>query len=277
MVSSETTIRCPNNDCGARGVRNSRGDAIGIALFTTNTATGQTGYWASGATSVTVHIDGYPDTPGTPNAWTEFIPITANTDSFLEHASNLGRSQTQQTPLTEKQKTIAQNGINRASSLADNQRCKDFINGILQRAAAVIEAKWWGTSEKYVSTDGVYGGVDVATALWSYQNALNKGWVTSSGISGAHDGAITYGSTTPTGKYPVSWNKEFFDLNQDTAGLHTLHESLHQFPGFDDQILANAARFVANQSQRDFNSEGDPVNAASQNLNELIGAHCAPR
>jgi hypothetical protein len=107
---------------------------------------------------------------------------------------------------------------------------------------------------------------------------LDKGWITSSGISGAHQGGITYGSTTTGGKYPISWNKEFFDnLSQDAAGLHTLHESLHRFPGFDDQTLANAARFVANQSQRDFSSEADPVNAASQNLNELIKDHCAPR
>jgi hypothetical protein len=148
----------------------------------------------------------------------------------------------------------------------------------LQRAAAVVEARWWATSEKYASTNGVYLGIDGASALSVYQEALNKGWVTASGAPGAtSDGGIIYGTTTPTGNYPVFWNNEFFGLGRDEAGLNSLHEALHQFPGFDDSTLANAARFVDGQNQRDYSSERDPVGAASRNLNELIKNYCGAR
>lgn len=129
-----------------------------------------------------------------------------------------------------------------------------------------------------MSTDGVYLGINGANALQSYQNAVNKGWVTASGVSGVSGQNVTYGTTTPTGHFPVSWNNEFFNLSRNEAGLHTLHEALHQFRGFDDQTLANAARYVDSNGQgyRDYTNLQDPVGEASRDLNGFIARHCAP-
>ena len=183
-----------------------------------------------------------------------------------------------QTPDEFNPDPYVQDGINRAGELFDNNRCKTFISRVLQRAAADIDARWWATKERYTSDgNGFYPAVDFASALGSYANAFNNGWVTASGNPGAHDGSVTYGTTRPTGHYPVSWNDEFFSLSRNERGLNTLHEALHQFPGFDDATLANAARFVDGQAYRDYTRDRNPVGAASQNLNELIRDYCAPR
>jgi YD repeat-containing protein len=57
---------------------------VGLAIWGFNPSTGQTGYWAHGTTSVIVHIDGYPDSPGKQIPWTDFVPV--NTDTFSDHS-----------------------------------------------------------------------------------------------------------------------------------------------------------------------------------------------
>lgn len=184
-----------------------------------------------------------------------------------------------QNPLTSKEKTFVQNGINRANQLARRDDCRNFVNAVLQRAAAVVEARWWATSVKPTANNGVYPGFNLDKALSMYQSALNSGFVTASGQSGAVRDGITFGNTTPTGNYGVSWNREFFGLGADRAGFHTLHEALHQFQGFDDKTLANAARFVAGEEQLDFSTEVDPGGAASRDFNRLLGStdYCGNR
>jgi hypothetical protein len=203
--------------------------------------------------------------PGGHYAW---IP---DPDSLLEvFAQSAGEPQNPLSP-TES----IQDGINRAGELLANQRCIDFINSLLQRAAAVIDSSWWGTAERYTQTGGVYSGVNVVNAHNTYADLFAAGGVTSTGVSGHHGNKLTYGQTDPS-NLRVSWNSEFFGLSRDDRGLHTLHEYLHQFRGFNDEVLANAARFVAGQSSKDFSQGTDPVGAASRNLNDLIREHCAP-
>jgi hypothetical protein len=203
------------------------------------------------------------------------------TDNWSAALNILGGTQPlidPQNSLTTRQTTFVQNGIHRASALGNNHRCREFINAILQRAASVIEARWWATSEKYVSTNGVFGGVGITTALSSYQHALDQGWITASGDSGDHQGSITYGTTRPASHYSVSWNNEFFNLSQDEAGLNSLHEALHQFPGFDDQTLASAASYVDShgRSQNSYDPGVNGITSASQDLNSYIRRYCAP-
>src|SRR5437660_335475 len=76
-----------------------------------------------------------------------------------------------QKPLTPDQKKFADNALTRASELFDNERCKNFINALLQRAAASIG--WPG----YLSTDGYFAGIDGTRALNLYQQALANGSV----------------------------------------------------------------------------------------------------
>jgi hypothetical protein len=208
---------------------------------------------------------------------TAYSGTTAMTGGIVSLAHSVQSRQSQNT-LTNDHTASMQNGLNRASELVDRSRCGNFINALLQRAATVIDALWWGTPEKYTQTNGIYNGIGVAGALWSYHDALDKGWVTASGNPGTAGQNVTYGTTTPSGHYPVSWNNEFFDLSQDDAGLHTLHESLHQYPGFDDQTLANAARWVDTHGNgyRDYTSLKDPVGQASRDLNDYIRRYCAP-
>jgi hypothetical protein len=173
--------------------------------------------------------------------------------------------------LTADQKTFAEKALNRASELLNQKRCRDFVEGIIQRAAFLSEKSALGTDD-YIATDGVYVGVNAASALWSYHDALNNGWVKASGISGkSKDGQnVTYGETKQVGHFPVSWNKEYFNLPLDDAGFHTLHEALHQIRYFDDATLANAARAYAGESSRDYSKEKDPVGVASRDLNRIL-------
>jgi hypothetical protein len=140
----------------------------------------------------------------------------------------------------------------------------------------VVGHRWFGNPDNPVSIDGVFPGYDGAAILWKYQGAVYNGWVTASLSTGVSGDNVEYGHTHPTGNFPVAWNNEFFKLSRDDAGLQTLHESLHQLSGFDDQTLANAARFAVGERQRDFTKEKDPVGVASRDLNRVIASRCAP-
>lgn len=178
-----------------------------------------------------------------------------------------------QNPLSRSQSDIIQDSINRAGELISNPRCANFLNRVLQRAAAVINQRWWLTSEKYTEIDGTYPGVGAIAAHNMYATLFERGGVTATGASGRRSDSTTYGSTVPaTGQ--VRWNEEFFRLSRDLRGRHTVHESLHQFVGFTDEVLANAARFVLGQRVRNFSTASDPVGEASRHLNDLIEPEC---
>lgn len=61
-----------------------------------------------------------------------------------------------QNTLTTDQREFALSAATRAAELLDTQRCSNFINRLLQRAADV-ESRLGGG---YLSTDGVYVGID---------------------------------------------------------------------------------------------------------------------
>jgi len=177
-----------------------------------------------------------------------------------------------QNTLTANQKEFVLNAMTRASTLLDNDRCANFINALVQRAAEVA-----GRAGAYVSTNGSFG-FDKATAQWLYYDAINKGRVTASGKSGISGTNTTYGTTDPNNSHRVSWNNEFFGLSADEAALHSLHEALHQIRYFDDQTLAGAASFVDSHGQRQTSyAEGAAgVDPASRDLNTYIRRYCSP-
>jgi RHS repeat-associated protein len=178
-----------------------------------------------------------------------------------------------QNPLSSRESDIIQDSINRASELLSNPDCLRFVDNLLQKAAAARNQRWWASPEKFIEIDGFYPGVGAIAGHNMYADLFARGGITATGVSGRHGDFITYGVTvSATGA--VRWNTEFFGLSRNQRGRHNLHESLHQFAGFDDEILANAARAALGLSRRDFSTERDPVGAASSHLNELIERGC---
>lgn len=250
---------------------------------------------------VTINVSGLSGTPGhetTEMGWVQdpqtnqwyFVPIptsysgtTAISGSVIALSGGIqARTQTPTDPtfglgppppnrLSGTQATFTQNALNRARAYA--QTCGQFINDLLQKAAAAVDRQWWATNERPTQTDGQYIGYDVNQALSYYQDRLTRGFV---GASNTSNGTVV-GTTNPNNSYWVTWNNSFFNLSMDEAGLHSLHEALHQFPGFDDAVLANAARAVDRQGYENYSTHQDPVGDASRELNRHINAHCLPR
>lgn len=259
------------------------GKALGVAFTPTGLSPNSLMSSAiNGTADFTYNVMGWAEDPATKiQYWvpipTYFIGIPAEAGSAMVL---IGALALLRPPLDTEQTRLVQDGINRAGELYDKERCKTFINAVLQRAAATVERLRWAAKDNYMKdSSGVYAGINFVNALDMYANAFDKGWVSASGKSGAKGDSTVYGTTTPTGHYPVSWNNEFFSkLTHDERGLHTFHEALHQFSGFDDATLAEAARFVDGEKPKDYSKEKDPVGAASQDLNQSIqkSKNCGP-
>ncbi|HXQ72333.1 MAG TPA: RHS repeat-associated core domain-containing protein, partial [Pyrinomonadaceae bacterium] len=217
-------------------------------------------------------------TPNFQNIGVGFAGIGFNLRSnghWLPAVLGLKASFNPQNALSADETRILQDSINRASELLADPQCYDFINAVLQRAAYVVDKRWWLAPVKYTAVDGYFPGVSAIATHNAYAGRFEKGLITATGVSGHVGNFTTYGATdSATGA--VKWYTEFFGLGRDVRGLHTVHEALHQLPGFTDEVLANAARFVRNQQPRDFSAEADPVGAASNHLNEFIRDRCAP-
>lgn len=179
-----------------------------------------------------------------------------------------------QNSLTNEQREFALGAATRAAALLDTERCSNFINRLLQRAAD-LESRLGGG---YLSNDGVYLGIDKTTGHNLYYAAIYAGRVTASGESRRSGNNIIYGTTDPNNRYSVSWNREFFDLSLDDAALHTLHEALHQIRYFGDQTLARAASYVDSngRTERSYAAGAAGVDPASRDLNDYLRRHCAP-
>lgn len=75
----------------------------------------------------------------------------------------------------------------------------------------------------------------------------------------------------------VTWRDDFYRGSLADAALLTLHESLHQFRGFTDQVLANAARAAAREAQETYGDNAAEKLRASGDINDIIKARCRPR
>jgi YD repeat-containing protein len=265
---------CPENDCGpqARWVITDGDDGPVKVPFLTLPfmafANGASGYFLSYLElSPQAQADAVPDL--------QALAASGGTLNRIDGSARVLGVQTQNTqnPLSQTQNDAIQQGINRASELLSNQNCFDFINNVLQRAASIIALRWWGTGAKASPIDGVYPNVNPIVSHNRYADLFAAGRVGASNISGVNGQTVTYGQTNPNGS--ITWNNEFFTATANQRGLHTIHEALHLFTGFNDEVLANAARFVAGQNARDFSTEDDPVGAASTNLNQLIRQRCS--
>ncbi|MBS1809952.1 MAG: hypothetical protein JST84_17460 [Acidobacteria bacterium] len=105
-------------------------------------------------------------------------------------------------------------------------------------------------------------------ALNEYIAAVQEGRVSPSGVTGAtRDGDIirtTYGKTL--GNNLVVWNLEYYTLSPSEMGFHTLHEALHQIPGFSDEVIAAAARTISGRT--------DSIDDPSIYFNNRLREYC---
>lgn len=73
----------------------------------------------------------------------------------------------------------------------------------------------------------------------------------------------------------VTWREGFYELGLDDAARQMIHESFHVLnEGFTDQVLANAARYVLGENQRNYADNEEGKIQASGDLNERIARQC---
>ncbi|HXD30262.1 MAG TPA: fibronectin type III domain-containing protein [Pyrinomonadaceae bacterium] len=281
-LASGTTRICPDNDCSPRRVdidiRFKGGGTVHISGLVTDPDFNLNQTWTGiyGARAYREFFGGNKDNSSMKGG----LAALAEWDRLLSRDLHPGRNYAggQESTATLYQPDKVQDGINKAGSLLDSQRCKTFINRLLQQAAADID-RLLQTTEKYTAlSDGFYPGLDAATALSMFQDQMNKGKVTTGWGSGraANGNAVNYLSTDRANNSSVHVYDEYSNLSRDLRGLHVLHEALHQYRYFSDVTLANAGRAASGENTRRFESGQAGAEAASQDLNRVIRAQCAP-
>lgn len=194
----------------------------------------------------------------------EMRPLTRDPDTGL-----LGYYPRPQKPTPE------QRAADRAGQMLAQQRCRDFVRSLLRKADQLATPTFGGSIRTNFSGPvGINGQPSpnyppANYALDLYRTALAQGRVSRAATHVGDSGTI--GETT--GFSTVQWNSEFYHMSLDEQAQHTIHESMHQEPTFDDYMLARAAGLVANgrePSRNDLRS----VSSASQYLNSILFQYC---
>jgi hypothetical protein len=255
----------------------------------------------AGALSVTINVSGTAGTPGhgsiewqwvNYNGQSTFAPVPTAYSGIAEIAGSvvsLSSSFQSQTEVA-NHRTREQSAVAQARTLLERSDCVDFMRALVRHAA---EATGQLNSIK-LSLGGGHASMTIYnfnsfSGLDAYQAAIDNGWVRSLAERG-RDYAMTEGAEgetlrlTLTGsfgdrigelaKHEVTWRDSFYSATLTEAGQKTLHESLHQLPGFTDQVLANAARYAGGQNQETYGDSVSETLRASRDLTNLINQHC---
>jgi hypothetical protein len=160
--------------------------------------------------------------------------------------------------------------------MLNQQRCGDFVRALLLKADLLAIPTFGGLIRTHFTTPidlngqpiGNYPSADYALSL--YRGALAHGNV--SRATTQQGDANTIGVTNSR-SLAVQWNAAFYGLTLDQQAQHTIHESLHQEPTFDDYTLARAAGLVANGREPGRNDLRS-VSSSSQYLNSILFQYC---
>lgn len=155
-------------------------------------------------------------------------------------------------------------------------RCGDFVRSLLLKADQLAVPTFGGPIRSNFIAPTDLNGRPVANyppadyALNLYRTALAQGNV--SRATTQQGDANTIGVTNSR-TFAVQWNAAFYGLGLNEQAQHTIHESLHQEPTFDDYTLARAAGLVANGREPGRNDLRS-VSSSSQYLNSILFQYC---
>ena len=172
--------------------------------------------------------------------------------------------------------TPEQRAADRAGQMLNQQRCRDFVRALLLKADQLASPTFGGPIRTRFSAPlGLNGQPDpnyppANYALDLYRTAIAQGRV---GRAGTHQGDANTIGVTNSRTFVVQWNAAFYSLSSDERAQHTIHESLHQEPTFNDNTLARAAGLVANGREPGRNDLRS-VSSASQFLNSILFQYC---
>jgi hypothetical protein len=161
-------------------------------------------------------------------------------------------------------------------------RCAEFVAEVLRQAAAKT-----GKLTAINGPNGIEYNFNADSALRAYQSAMGRGEVQSlderlasnprfdmpDSAEGVTVTSLRGIPLTVAGR-TVTWSNSFYNLDLQEAGRQTLHESMHQFEGFTDAVLANAAQAAAGEQQKTYGDSASEVSRASNDLNTLLRRNC---
>jgi YD repeat-containing protein len=215
---------------------------------------------------------------------TTYSGTSAIPGSIVTLASSIQASPTQASAFRARE----QNAVGEAYRLLESSDCVDFMRALVRQAAKV-------TGQLNSITLSLGGGSSMTaynfnsfTGLQAYQAAIDNGWVRSlterpgyTMTEGAEGETLRHTQKGSFGDiigeismHEVTWRNSFYGATLTEAGQKTLHESLHQLPGFTDQLLANAARYAAGQAQEAYGDSDSEKLRASRDLTDRINQHC---
>jgi len=215
---------------------------------------------------------------------TAYSGTASMSGSIVTLASSVQASSTQATAFRARE----QAAVGEAYRLLETSNCADYMRALVRRAAeATGQLNSIKLSLRGSGSMTVYN-FNSFTGLEAYQSAIDKGWVRSlaerpgytmtQGAEGEtlrHTLKGAFGDTIgEIAIHEVTWRNSFYSATLTEAGQKTLHESLHQLPGFTDQLLANAARYAANENQVNYGNSDSEKLRASNDLTRLINQHC---
>ena len=155
--------------------------------------------------------------------------------------------------------------------LRSNEVCRNYIRDLINATRSDVG---FNPTLDPATTDYEMG-------IKAYMVAIDANRVTRSNKSGSDGSTITWGETDNNAG-TVIWYKEFYNGQDDEdRGVQTIHESLHQLPGFTDQALARAASILAaggNISKaKSFSYDKKGLGEASRYLQDEIKRKCSSK